>query len=104
MSCFVWPQHYKIFKIKNKLAFKESLNVKDCEVDSGYWAEGNSVPVDNLLACSVLVCPHLSRVPPLCYPGGLHKMMLGAHLPPCWTYNHLSVTEIFSYWRICGVI
>lgn len=23
-------------------------------------------------------------------------MMLGAHLPPCWTYNHLSVTEILA--------
>lgn len=23
-------------------------------------------------------------------------MRLGAHLPPCWTYNHLSVTEILA--------
>lgn len=73
MSCFLWPQYYKIFKIKNKFVFKESLNVKDCEVDSEYWAEGDSVPVGNLLACSARACPHLSRVPPLCYPGGLHR-------------------------------
>lgn len=86
----------KYSRLKINLFSKESLNVKDCEVDSGYRAEGDSVPVGNLLACSALVCPHLSRVPPLCYPGGLHKMMLGAHLPPCWTYNHLSVTEILA--------